>query len=72
MVKGSYFGSICPCGCGTFTYLPISALDKPTTHPSWSFDGNLEAPTLSPSIFHHNADGPHWHGWLKGGWWTQA
>lgn len=32
-------------------------------HPSWEWDGNVDKPTLSPSI--HRVG--HWHGWLRAG-----
>ena len=54
----------CPCGCGLVAILPF---DK------WSWDGNAEAPTLSPSILHYDRESkPHWHGFLQAGFWTQA
>lgn len=31
----------------------------------WQWDGNREAPTLSPSIWHHSK--PEWHGWMRAG-----
>ena len=31
----------------------------------WQWDGNREAPTLTPSILHHS--NPEWHGYLRGG-----
>jgi Family of unknown function (DUF6527) len=37
---------------------------------SWGWDGNLEKPTLTPSVFHdpHNPASPHhWHGWVTQG-----
>ena len=54
----------CPCGCERESWLPF----RPEASPSWEWDGNREAPTLSPSV--HNVG--HWHGFLKSGWWTQA
>lgn len=33
--------------------------------PRWDWDGNREAPTLSPSILHHSE--PKWHGFLRAG-----
>ena len=42
--------------------LPIS-LTGSAVPPVWQWDGNKEAPTLSPSI---NVIGV-WHGWLKNG-----
>lgn len=29
----------------------------------WNWDGNIEKPTLSPSIWRKG----HWHGWLRNG-----
>lgn len=31
----------------------------------WEWDGNREAPTLTPSILHHSR--VPWHGWLRAG-----
>lgn len=31
----------------------------------WTWDGNREAPTLTPSILHHST--PEWHGYLTAG-----
>ena len=40
---------VCP-GCNNSLHmLPVSG-DIPPGKPRWDFDGNLEAPTLSPSI----------------------
>lgn len=35
----------------------------PSDTPSWAWDGNLDAPTLTPSINCLDC----WHGWLKNG-----
>lgn len=42
---------LCP-GCNNDMHLlPISGTGKvPNGRPSWDFDGNIESPTLSPSI----------------------
>lgn len=37
----------CPCGCGSVGALIFRKLDE---HPTWEWDGNVEKPTLSPSI----------------------
>lgn len=47
-------------------------LDKtkmPAKYPVWDWDGNKEAPTLSPSILVHGASGQadKWHGYLRAG-----
>ena len=60
---------VCPCGCGTEGYLPVGGHGRPG--PSWEWDGNRYAPTLSPSIF--NSGMPcQWHGWLRAGVWVSC
>jgi hypothetical protein len=49
---------VCPCGCGEVLGVGF----KPG---SWTFDGNLDAPTVTPSIQH--LDGCRWHGFLTAG-----
>lgn len=39
------------------------AIVKTEGKPNWAWDGNEDAPTLSPSI--HNIG--HWHGFLRNG-----
>lgn len=34
---------------------------------SWEWDGNREAPTVSPSINCNGAAGCGWHGWIRKG-----
>lgn len=62
----------CPCGCGSHGCLPIGNGFKPDRgtvgRGTWHWDGNREAPTLSPSVNHIG----HWHGWLRNGMWVQA
>lgn len=69
----------CPCGCGDLHALPFHPLsedDKKNGRAGWTWDGNREAPTLTPSILSHEGgtkDGPtHWHGFLTAGFFTQA
>lgn len=52
--------------------LPIQNLLAPRyiEGVSWNWDGNMEAPTLTPSILHWGAgrdNPPTWHGYLKNG-----
>lgn len=54
----------CPCGCGHTGALAF----RPHQSPSWEWDGNVDAPTLSPSVHHVG----HWHGWLRAGIWTSC
>ena len=62
----------CPCGCGAHGCLPVGNGFKPDRgvigQATWQWDGNREAPTLSPSINHVG----HWHGYLRSGMWVQA
>ena len=58
---------VCPCGCGRAGFLGFRGRSS-QERPSWIWDGNREAPTLTPSVHHVG----HWHGWLKAGFWTQA
>ncbi len=45
--------------------LRVNLADRVGNHPVWQWDGNREAPTLSPSILHHSR--PEWHGWMRAG-----
>ena len=57
----------CPCGCkliASLAFRPASKEDR----ASWEWDGDIDAPTLSPSV--HNVG--HWHGWLKNGVWESV
>ena len=62
---------VCPCADPTCTVLGTLRLRRDnhaTPHPSWAFDGNMDAPTLNPSINHVD----HWHGWLRAGVWESV
>ena len=54
----------CPCGCGHQGSLHF----RPDPPPSWEWDGNMDTPTLSPSVHHVG----HWHGWLRNGIWESC
>lgn len=54
----------CPCGCGATGSLAF----RPHASPSWEWDGNKEAPTLTPSVHHVG----HWHGYLTAGVWVSC
>lgn len=68
---GSYFISeggtqihfVCPCGCDQHRILRLNGLE-----PSWTYDGNIDAPTLTPSMRDRNVCG--WHGFLTAGMWV--
>lgn len=61
---------VCP-GCETFGkgsglhMLPVGG-DVPAGRPRWTFDGNLQEPTLSPSILTRYGDGVC-HSFLRAG-----
>lgn len=55
---GMTFG--CPCGCGAIAGVTL----KPADPTGWGFDGNLESPTVTPSI---DINRGHWHGFLTNG-----
>lgn len=50
--------------CGT---IRVAYPDKPANGPSWTFDGNFDAPSLTPSI--NCVSGCGWHGYLTAGIW---
>jgi hypothetical protein len=68
-VVGILFG--CPCGCGA-RYGAVFEEPQP-----WTFDGNIEKPTVNPSLgcyptgkkaANFGPDGVyHWHGFLRAG-----
>ena len=63
---------VCPCGCGEVSAIHVSLADEgtPSNIHVWSLDGNMEAPTLTPSIFRSRACG--WHGFLTAGIWRSV
>lgn len=71
----------CPCGSATTenlhdynVYLQITVPGDNSqsrgNQPAWQWDGNWEAPTLTPSIQRHGAC--NWHGFLRGGAFVEA
>ena len=62
------FWFCCPCGCRRIAPLTVGREFKPDDSPSWSWNGSLEAPTLSPSV--HRVG--HWHGHLVDGMWESC
>lgn len=53
---------------GTIVNLPLYKEGEPKLRePAWLWDGNREAPTLSPSIRTFDNEGDRWHGYLKAG-----
>ena len=64
----------CP-GCDGLKALPLAGEDGalpqwPVGRAHWDWDGNLEAPTLSPSILQHASGSlPACHSFLRAGRW---
>lgn len=59
------FAFVCPCGCGDHDYVPIKAAGDDR---GWQWDGNEEAPTLSPSLLRRTPCA--WHGFFEQGKWN--
>lgn len=59
----------CPCGCGEDSWLPVNRPGGESR--GWTWDGNLEAPTLAPSVFQSGLP-CQWHGYLIAGEWVLA
>ena len=55
------FWFICP-GCKFISAVALRPVVDGSPQ-SWDFDGNMDAPTLHPSINHVGC----WHGWLRNG-----
>jgi hypothetical protein len=66
---GILFG--CPCGCGSI--LSIAFVAATPGRATWTWDGEIKMPTVSPSILNWNLNAQgekvseHWHGYLTGG-----
>jgi hypothetical protein len=55
---------VCPCGCSSVASIPV----LPGYGGScWHWDGNLERPTLNPSILRTAGCDRGWHGFLTTG-----
>lgn len=70
----------CPRGGGNCGGIRICNGQKPNSQKTWGWDGNVEQPTLTPSINCLSRDpktgeelaGCGWHGYLKEGVFTDA
>lgn len=63
---------VCPCGCGEHDFVvaaPAGGADE--ANRAWQWDGNLESPTLAPSVYRVGA-ACKWHGWLTKGEWISC
>lgn len=58
---------MCPSGCGQIRTVPLFPYDG---HPHWNWDGNVDSPTLTPSI--QVVLECRWHGFLTKGEWVTA
>lgn len=62
------FWYCCPCGCRHISPLTVGNGFKPADSPSWQWNGSLDRPTLTPSVWWKG----HWHGWLTDGVWRSC
>jgi hypothetical protein len=62
------FWFVCPGPCRGIAAIALRPVIDRHTKQSWEFDGNMEAPTLEPSINHVGC----WHGWLRSGVFTSC
>lgn len=53
----------CPCGCGHLRQIPVGP--GKVSSPAWTWNGDREKPTLTPSIACTRPCG--WHGYLTDG-----
>lgn len=61
------FWFVCPGPCKSIAPIALRPVIDGSAQ-SWDFDGNTDAPTLSPSINHVGC----WHGWLQAGEFTSC
>lgn len=61
------FWFVCPGPCKALSAIALRPVFDGSPQ-SWEFDGNLEAPTLTPSIHHLGC----WHGYLTAGEFTSC
>lgn len=64
-----FFEFACP-RTGKYCGAIRCALQKPAETPSWGWDGNMQAPTLRPSV--NCISGCGWHGWVTNGEFSDA
>lgn len=57
IVRGVDF--LCPCGCGTNFYLPVTP--PPKQEHCWEYVDDTNGPTLRPSILHLNGCKSHFY-----------
>lgn len=61
----------CPCGQGYGGVAHVGSVnfDPAEGRPLWAWDGNEEAPTITPSILVSYPKTECWHGYLRAGKW---
>jgi hypothetical protein len=69
-VTGEYLLYGCPLQKRSMCGVPLKPLANPPYNTGWTFDGNRDAPTLSPSV--NCVGGCKWHGWIRAGTWSDA
>lgn len=62
---------VCPCGCGQHDFVTAAPEGADEARRAWKWDGNLECPTLTPSVFRVGAP-CKWHGFLTKGMWVSC
>ncbi len=60
--------AVCPCGCGAVFSLDVNV--GAVLPRQWGWDGNMDKPTLVPSV--RRMDGCQWHGHLMNGEWIKC
>lgn len=73
---------VCPCGkvnCrgdgeGDMPLIGHLPFETNPDHggPRWKWDGNVDTPTLTPSVQRADPDGCQWHGYLTAGEWRSV
>jgi hypothetical protein len=60
--KITHMKFVCPCGCGELDCIPVD--QQPSEH-GWTWNGDMNLPTLRPSL--QRTGGCGWHGYLTDG-----
>jgi hypothetical protein len=50
---------------GSSCCIRVRPLAEGAIGSAWEWDGNIEKPTLTESVWHHSE--PDWHGWIRDG-----
>lgn len=61
--QNSALAYTCPCGCGSVGAISVNKGNK--IEKAWVWDGNVDKPSLTPSI--QKIHGCRWHGYLTNG-----